>query len=90
MFCIINDWDAIHAVDSGTRGTLREAPQLLYSAAPDGIGEERLLSAVMPLDLSAKAGNAFLEGFLQGTAQAVRSLGKLRPLVVEQIEPCLL
>ena len=56
------------AVDSGTRGTLREAPQLLYSAAPDGIGEERLLSAVMPLDLSAKAGNAFLEGFLQGTA----------------------
>ena len=56
-------------------------------AVPEGIGEERLLSAVMLLDLSAKAGNAFLEGFLQGAAQALRSLGELGPLVVEQIEP---
>lgn len=56
-------------------------------AAPDGIGEERLLSAVMLFDLGAQPGNAFLEGFLQGAAQALRSLGELRPLVVEQIEP---
>ena len=57
------------------------------SAPPDGVGEERLLLALMLFDLGAQPGNAFLEGFLQGAAQTLRSLGELRPLVVEQIEP---
>jgi hypothetical protein len=26
--CPVNDWDAIQAIDGGTRGTRRDAPQL--------------------------------------------------------------